>query len=100
MKGTSLQKSVGLQAMHALLVTVLEYVRSVGDSVIELSSYKKALKTALLELEGDTSRGEVVRGGNFWLAGPRGAAGSFSSNAGRRVLIAKLRALLPQIEVE
>ena len=39
----SLQKSVGLQAMHALLVTVLEYVRSVGDSVIELSSYKKAL---------------------------------------------------------
>ena len=59
MKGTSLQKSVGLQAMHALLVTVLEYVRSVGDSVIELSSYKKALKTALLELEGDTSRGEL-----------------------------------------
>ena len=83
-----------------MLVTVLEYVRSVGDSVIELSSYKKALKTTLLELEGDTSRGEVVRGGNFWLAGPRGAAGSFSSNAGRRVLIAKLMALLPQIEVE
>ena len=48
-----------------MLVTVLEYVRSVGDSVIEPSSYEKALKTALLELEGDTSRGEVVRGGNF-----------------------------------
>ena len=96
----SLQKSVGLQAMHALLVTVLEYVRSVGDSVIEPSSYKKALKTSLLELEGDTSQGEVVRGGDFWFAGPRGAAGSFSSNAGRRVLIAKLKALLPQIEVE
>jgi len=37
---------------------------------------------------------------DFWLSGSEGAAGSYSSSAGRRVLTAKIRGLLPEIEVE
>lgn len=90
----------GVQIMHGLLVSVLEYIRSTGRSVIEPQPYCDALQEALLELEGDTSNGDVVRGADFWLAGGEGAAGSYSSNAGRRVLTAKLRGALPAIEVE
>lgn len=96
----AIQKSVGVQIMHGLLVSVLEYVRSTGRSVIEPEPYASALESALLQIEGDTSDGDVVRGSDFWLAGREGAAGSYSSNAGRRVLTAKLRTLLPAIEVE
>lgn len=95
-----IQKSTGALIMHGLLVSVLEYVRSTGRSVIEPQPYCDAMQDALLELEGDTSNGDVVRGSDFWLAGGDGAAGSYSSNAGRRVLTAKLRVALPAIEVE
>ena len=63
-------------------------------------SYADALREALTNLEGDTSSGGVARGAEFWLGGGEGAAGSYSSNAGRRVLVAKLRSSLPEIEVE
>jgi hypothetical protein len=96
----AIQKSVGVQIMHGLLVSVLEYIRSAGRSVIEPQAYAEALEGALLQVEGDNREGEVVRGAEFWLAGAEGAAGSYSSNAGRRVLTAKLRTLLPEIEVE
>jgi len=95
-----LQKATGVMAMHGLLISLIEYVRSKGESVIEPGSYAEPLKGALLELEGDTGTGDIARGADFWKAGPDGAAGSFSSNAGRRVLVAKLRALLPALEVE
>lgn len=96
----SLQKSVGVQILHGTLVAVLEYIRSKGDSVLDATSYQRAMEEALLNIEGDNSNGEVVRGADFWLAGREGAAGSYSSNAGRRVLGAKLKTLLPAIEVE
>jgi DGQHR domain-containing protein len=96
----AIQKSVGVQVLHTILVTVLEYIRSRGDSVLEPASYAKAMEEALTQIEGDSRSGEVVRGLDFWLSGSEGAAGMYSSNAGRRVLTAKLRGLLPQIEVE
>lgn len=96
----AIQKSVGVQIMHGLLISVIEYIRSTGNSVIESDAYAAALEVCLTEIEGDTSNGDVVRGADFWLAGRDGAAGSYSSNAGRRVLTAKLRSLLPAIEVE
>jgi DGQHR domain-containing protein len=96
----TIQKSVGVQTMHGLLVSVLEYVRSTGRSVLEPQGYAEAFENALLQLEGDNREGDVVRGAEFWLAGADGAAGSYSSNAGRRVLTAKIRNLLPDIEVE
>jgi hypothetical protein len=96
----TLQKTTGVNVMHGLLVSVLEYVRSVGRSVVEPEVYADVLGGVLPELEGDTTSGEIVRGSDFWLGAGEGAAGSYSSNAGRRVLTAKLRAMLPPIEVE
>lgn len=96
----ALQKSTGVMIVHALLISVIEYLRSKGKSVIEPQSYSDALRDTLLKLEGDTGMGDIARGADFWKAGPTGAAGSFSSNAGRRVLLAKLRATLPKFEVE
>lgn len=96
----TLQKTTGVNVLHGLLVSVLEYVRSVGRSVVEPDVYADVLGNVLPELEGDTTSGEIVRGAEFWLGAGEGAAGSYSSNAGRRVLTAKLRAMLPPIEVE
>ena len=87
-------------AMHALLVDIIEYLRSKGQSLTEPGAYAAPLQSALQELEGDTSLGELAKGPDFWRSGAQGAAGSFSSNAGRRVLLAKLRSLLPELEVE
>lgn len=95
-----MQKSTGVMVMHTLLVNVIEYLRSAGLSVIEPDGYAKALEGALLRLEGDTAEGEPVSGSDFWLAGSSGAAGSYSSNAGKRVLVAKLRSMLPAMEIE
>ena len=96
----AIQKSTGVQILHTLLISVLEYVRSTGRSVIEPEPYADALEDVLMDLEGDTRTGNIARGPDFWLAGGEGAAGSYSSNAGRRVLTAKLKGALPQIEVE
>jgi len=95
-----LQKVTGVLVMHGLLLSVIEYVRSKGWSVIEPTSYEKAMKEALMDLQGDSAEGGVVTGADFWRSGPEGAAGTYSSNAGQRVLIAKLRAMLPAVEVD
>lgn len=96
----ALQKGLGAMIMHGFLVYVLENVNSRGDSVIEAQSYAKVLEPVLENLQGDTASGVPVSGADFWLSGSEGAAGSYSSSAGRRVLMAKLKALLPPIEVE
>lgn len=95
-----LQKMTGTLVMHSILVMVIEYVRSHGWSVVDATSYVKAMNKPLQQLQGDTREGEVVSGTDFWRAGAEGAAGSFSSNAGRRVLTAKIRAMLPELELE
>lgn len=95
-----LQKMTGTLVLHSIMIVVLEYVRSAGQSVLEPSSYAKPLEGALSDLQGDNREGEPVGGQDFWLAGPDGAAGSYSSNAGRRVLTAKIKARLPAPEVE
>ncbi len=94
-----IQKSTGVQVMHRVLIPALEYLRSTGKSLISPNSYEEALRGPLTELEGDTRDGGVAKGTEFWRSGPEGAAGSFSSNAGRRVLTAKIRAGLPKPEV-
>lgn len=96
----TLQKSTGVQIMHSLLISVIELLRSKGMSVVEPDAYAEAVEPTLLSLEGDTADGDVVRGADFWHSGSSGAAGSFSSNAGRRVLLARLRSELPDVDVE
>jgi DGQHR domain-containing protein len=96
----AIQKSTGVMIMHQLLIPTLELLRSQGKSVVESENYAEVLRETLLSLEGDTGEGGVARGADFWLSGVEGAAGSFSSNAGRRVLAARLRSSLPDVEVE
>lgn len=96
----SIQKGVGVIAMHELLPDLIELIRGKGDSIVEPSSYSNILTPALEKLEGDNVSGDIVKGSDFWRAAPDGAAGSYSSSAGRRVLLAKLRQLLPEIKVE
>jgi hypothetical protein len=95
-----LQKGVGVMVMHSLVIATIEYVKSKGKSVIDPDSYVEPLAGVLDDLQGDTASGEPAEGADFWKAGTEGAAGSFSSNAGRRVLVAKMRSKLPDIEVE
>jgi len=97
----ALQKGIGVTAMHEILPTVIEIVRSNGDSVFDVSAYSSVIAPVLQELSGDNVDGDNVSGADFWLTAPKGgAAGSFSSSAGKRVLFAKLRGLLPEIDVE
>lgn len=96
----SLQKGVGVMVLHEILPDVIEIVRAAGKSVVEPTAYEDVLRPVLDELEGDNANGDTVKGGDFWRAAPDGAAGSYSGSAGRRVLTAKLRQLLPSIEVE
>jgi len=60
--------------------------------------YRDVLHDVLENPEGDTPNGQVVRGSDFWLAG--GEAGSYSGHAGQWVLMAKLKAVIPEPEVE
>lgn len=97
----ALQKGIGVAAMHDLLVAVIEHVRSTGGSVFDATAYQQITTTVLSELEGENTNGEPVSGAEFWLsASLGGAAGSYSSSAGKRVLFAKLRSVLPEQEIE
>lgn len=96
----SLQKGVGVIVLHTVLPHVLEIVRSKGYVASEPESYEEIIRSALTELEGENAHGERVTGVEFWAAAPIGGAGSYSSSAGRRVLISKIKQLLPQVDLE
>ncbi len=96
----AVQKGVGVIVLHSVLPHVLEVVRNGGQSVVEAESYTRILKDPLLKLEGDNAEGYPVTGVDFWAAAPRGAAGAYSGSSGKRVLIAKIRQQLPEVEAE
>jgi len=93
----SLQKGVGVIVMHTLMPEVLELVRDRGLSTTDPEAFEAILEETLTKTSGETAKGDVVEGVEFWAAGAEGAAGQYSSSAGRRVLIAKLRNRLPQM---
>jgi DGQHR domain-containing protein len=91
----ALQKGVGVNAMHSILPMVLEIIRSSGESEFDPTAYEATMQPVLEELSGDNTDGANVYGADFWLTAPRGgAAGSYSSSAGKRVLLAKLKNLI------
>ncbi|MBY5579528.1 DGQHR domain-containing protein [Rhizobium leguminosarum] len=96
----SIQKGIGVTVLHTLFTPVLEIARSRGASVTEPETYHKILRSAFDRLEGENASGDPVSGLNFWRAAPLGAAGSYSSSAGRRVLIARMQQRLPKITVQ
>jgi len=92
-----IQKSLGVSVMHTIFSDVLELVRDSDSPVTEPSSYVRVMEHALVNLQGDTAGGVQVSGSDFWISGSQGAAGTYSSSAGRRVLTARLRVMLPKI---
>jgi hypothetical protein len=96
-----IQKGVGVMVLHAILVDVMEIARSTGRSLIDAETYRDIMRKPLELLQGEAQdgAGTPVTGADFWRMAPEGAAGTFSSSAGRRVLISKIRQLLPSVEV-
>ena len=96
----AVQKGIGVVVLHSLLPEVLELVRDKGLSPSEPESYSAMLEDALTGLQGENGQGSVVDGIDFWVAGVLGAAGTYSSSSGQRVLIAKIRGRLPNLNVD
>lgn len=95
----TLQKGIGVSVLHEILPNVIEVVKSRGNSVMDEQAYAEVMSPVFSELEGDNSEGPVS-GPDFWLTAPLGgAAGTFSSSAGKRVLVAKLKTNLPDVEI-
>jgi DGQHR domain-containing protein len=98
---STLLKGIGVWAMHEILPEVIEVVRSSGNPLFEANSYEEIMSYVLDELEGENQKADTVKGADFWLTAPKGgAAGSFSSSAGKRVLISKLLQGLPEPDIE
>lgn len=85
--------------MHSVLPHILELVKSQGLSVTDPQSYARILREPLEKLEGDDGSGNPVSGATFWAAAPVGAAGTYSGSAGRRVLAAKVKQSLPDVDI-
>lgn len=96
-KQYSVQKGVGVSTFHDVLPEIVELVRFAGDAVTDPEAFAGILNPALAALQGQNSAGEEINGAEFWRAGEAGAAGAYSSGAGKRLLAAKLRAALPEI---
>ncbi|MCJ7597886.1 MAG: DGQHR domain-containing protein [Methyloceanibacter sp.] len=96
-----IQKGVGVMMLHTILVDVLEIARSTGRSILEAATYRDIMQGPMAQLVGEAQDGQgtPVTGIDFWRTAPAGAAGSYSSSAGRRLLTAKIRQLLPRVEV-
>lgn len=94
----ALQKGVGALVMHALLPSVCEVIRSEKGSLLKENDYYSVLLDPLNELSGVNQEGDTVKGLDFWLSGRKGAAGSFSSGAGKQVLVATLTNALPKTD--
>lgn len=87
----NIQKTVGVYVLHHLLPSVLEYANKFGSPVADADTYFRLFHDTLSELTGDNQiDGEAV-GPDFWKVGPEGAAGQYSSGAGRRVLQERIR---------
>jgi len=98
-KGFSLQRSLGVQVMHRLMVDVIEVLRAQGKDVTDPDAYADALRDPLTNLSGESLDQGTVSGVDFWRTGHSGAAAPFSSNAGRRVLVSQLRRELPKFDL-
>ncbi len=93
----NVQKTVGVHVFHALLPTVLQLALA-KPSVTDRTIYAEILRGPLESIEGDNPQGEFVSGIDFWRVGT-GAAGTYSSESGRRVLIMRIRGALPTVEI-
>ena len=96
----NLQRTLGVSALHAVLVNVLAIMTSRGYSVFDPAQYAEIMREPLEQLSGQTQGGVEVEGIAFWKRGPGGASGLFNSRTGRRVLEAEIRHRLPSPNVQ
>jgi DGQHR domain-containing protein len=89
-----IQKQTGAVVLHGVFVRLFDLVSSSGRSATDPASYEHFLSNALLGLDGDNAAGETVSGADFWLNGFEGAAGSYSSAGGQRVLTNRIKSEL------
>jgi len=82
----SIQKGIGIDVVHGIYPVIADSIRGSGNSLFEPNSYTTYLQN-LLELTGVNGSGKQVTGADFWLTGRAGAAGSYSSIAGKRRLV-------------
>ena len=92
----NIQKGIGVEVMHAVLPNLLDQVRGSGDSVFKPDSYQDIVAQALLTVEAPNGDGDMVTGVDFWRTGRDGAAGIYSSAAGKRRLAELIEARLPE----
>ena len=92
----NIQKGIGVDVMHSVLPNVLDQVRATGASVFKPDPYQDLVGQALLSIEGPNGDGVLVTGVDFWRTGREGAAGIYSSAAGKRRLAELIEARLPE----
>lgn len=96
----TLQKGVGVFVFHRIYPVVADQVRNAyQESLFKPDGYVTVMREALGKIEGINGSGESIMGEKFWLQGDAGAAGPFSSAAGRDRLIKYLLALLPSPDI-
>ena len=96
----NIQRTLGVAALHAVLVNVLAIMSSKGFSVLDPAKFREVIEPPLKELSGLNADGELVHGTDFWKRGAEGASALFNSRAGRRILHAQITDKLPPISVE
>ena len=87
----NIQRTVGVYVLHYLLPTVLEYAVKFGSPVYDGDTYYNLFAQTLWDLTGDNQLDGEAVGPDFWRVGAEGAAGTYSSGAGQRVLREKIR---------
>ena len=95
----NIQKGIGVEVMHAVLPNILDQVRTNGVSLFEPDSFEDLVRQALLTVEAPNGAGDMVSGVEFWRTGRDGAAGIYSSAAGKRRLAELIEARLPEPEL-
>lgn len=87
----NVQRTIGVYVLHYLLPTVLEYAVKFGNPVYDADTYFRLFSQTLWDLTGDNQLDGEAVGSDFWRVGAEGAAGTYSSGAGQRVLREKIR---------
>ena len=95
----NLQRTLGTTALHGVLVNVLAVMVSRGQSVLDSANYAEIMHVPLTDLGETNGDGTWVDGADFWRRGSDGASGLFNGRPGSRVLQAKIKEQLPNLEV-
>ena len=94
----SIQKGVGVKALHGIFPVVIEHVRTKNASIFSASAYKEVLHAPLTKIAGMNGNADPVVGIDFWKTGSEGAVAPYSGGAGTNSLIELLKSFLPDLD--